>query len=97
MRDVICDCLGMISHKVRNGSVTLTDIRTMFDTLCSGLGIDASIREVAGYYNKPEVNVRSIIKRKVLSKPKRRVYYNFTEICRKVPRLWRKTLLDRDD
>ena len=97
MRDVLCDCLGLIERKIQTGRVTVSDVRSMMDSLCSGIGIDASIKEIAGYYNTSEVNARSLIKRKIFSKPKRRVYYNFTEICRKVPRSWRGTISNKDD
>lgn len=97
MREVLCDCLGIISQKVRNGSITITDIRTLTDALFSGSEIDASVKEVAGYYGQSETNVRSLIKRKILSKPKRKVYYNFTEICRKVPKSWHRTSSNTDD
>lgn len=97
MRKVLCDCLGMVERKIKNGTVTIGDVRAMFDALNSGVGIDASVKEIAGYYGKSEVNVRSVIKRKLISKPKRKVYYNFSELCRKVPNSWRVIHSDKDD
>lgn len=96
MREVLCDCLGLIEHKIKNGSVTISDIRTMVDTLVSSVGVDATIKEVAGFYNTSEVNVRSLIKRRIMRKPKRRVYYDFREICRNVPKSWHAKASDSD-
>ena len=96
MREVLCDCLGIIEKKIKDGTVTVGDIRTMVETLSSGVGVDASIREIAGYYGQSEVNVRSLIKRKIIGKPKRRVYYDFTEICSKVPQSWHVKLSHKD-
>ena len=97
MREVVGDCFGFIGHKIKDGTVTVDDVRSMFETVISSTGAKASIKEIASYYNKSEVNVRSVIKRRVLGKPRRRVYYDFSEVCRKVPASWRATANDKDD
>lgn len=88
MRDLLCECACFIGRKIKDGTVTASDVRTMFDTLSSTCGVDASIREIARHFGQSEVNVRSLIKRRILGKPRRRVYYDFNEVCRKVPSSW---------
>lgn len=97
MRDVLCDCLAFVGNKIKDGTVTIEDVRSMFETVMSSTGARASIKEIARYYGKSEVNVRSVIKRRVLGKPVRRVYYDFSEVCRKVPASWRITADSKDD
>ena len=97
MRDVLCDCLAFVGNKIKDGTVTIEDVRSMFETVMSSTGAMASIKEIARYYGKSEVNVRSVIKRRVLGKPVRRVYYNFSEVCRKVPESWRVRPSSKDD
>ena len=88
MRELLCECLRFIERKIEDGKVTINDIRTMTETLCSTLGIDATIKDIANFYDTSEINVRSLIKRRILGKPKRRVYYDFREIAEKVPAKW---------
>lgn len=97
MRDLLGECLCFIGGKIKDGTVTAGDVRTMFDTLSSTVGVDASIREVARHFNQSEVNVRSLIKRRIVGKPRRRVYYDFREVCRKVPASWHGKRSDKDD
>lgn len=97
MREVLCECLGLIENKIKDGSVTVSDIKSMVETLASSVGVDATVKEVAGFYNTSEVNVRSLIKRRILKKPKRRVYYDFREICRNAPKSWHAKSSGLDD
>lgn len=97
MRDVLCDCFAFVGNKIKDGTVTIEDVRSMFEIVMSSTGARASIKEIARYYGKSEVNVRSVIKRRVLGKPVRRVYYDFSEVCRKVPESWHVRPSSKDD
>lgn len=97
MRDVLCDCLGMIELKIKSGSVTIGDLKSILEALAASVGIKASAKEIAEYYGESEVNVRSLIKRRLISKPQRRVYYNFSELCKKVPKSWHIKSCDKDE
>ena len=50
----------------------------------------ATADDLAAYYGKTKDAVHLIVHRKLLSKPKRRVLYDFREFRRVIPEKWRK-------
>ena len=54
------------------------------------LEIWGTIEDIAKYYNKTPNNVRVVINRRLLSKPKRKVLYSFTDFAKIVPDSWKK-------
>jgi len=54
------------------------------------LNVIGTVEDFAKYCEKPEVEVRKVINRKVLDKPKRRVYYRFIPFIRSIPNKWLK-------
>ena len=89
MRELLCECLEFIGKRIKDGTVTAGDVKAMAGTLMSCVGVKATISELAGWFGQSEVNVRSLIKRRVTGKPTRRVYYDFNEVSTKAPESWR--------
>ena len=90
MRNALADMFGILEHKTRQGSLTVDDMKSILSALEAGGGVKATIRDLAGYYGKKEVDVRNVIHRNLMPKPMRRVYYDFGRFCRIVPKKWRK-------
>lgn len=38
MRDVLCDCFAFVGNKIKDGTVTIEDVRSMFETVMSSTG-----------------------------------------------------------
>lgn len=55
------------------------------------LELYGTIEDMAKFYNVPESKVRNTINRKMIEKPKRRVYYRFLSFLKIVPEKWRKS------
>jgi len=88
LRDTLDECLEMLQNKIRGGRFTAGDLRALLDAFTAGGGVSATAQDLAELYGTTEVNVRSVIKRRVRSKPRRRVYYDLLEFSRAVPKSW---------
>ena len=89
MRDALADWLGMLAHKARTGQLTAEDAAVLYRAICDAGGIRATVRDLAGYYNQSEDNVRHVIHRNLLPAPERRVYYDFASVRNVAPDKWR--------
>ena len=58
-------------------------------TAAENLNLYGTIEDLAKYYGVPESKVRNTINRKMIEKPKRRVYYRFLSFRKIVPKKWR--------
>jgi len=90
LRDALDDVLEMLQQKIRRGRLTLSDFRSIFNALAEGGGISATISDLAEFYGTSEVNVRSVIKRRAVGEPQRRVYYDFLKFNRQAPSSWHR-------
>lgn len=88
MRDTLAEFFGMLQYKVKHGFFTVDDVKAMLRAVESCGGLSATIQDLAGYYHTSEVNVRSVIKRRIIDKPKRKVYYDFLQFSDVVPPSW---------
>ena len=88
MRDALADMLSMLEYKVRNDALTSDDIHILFGAIEASGGVRATIRDIANYYGKKEVDVRNVICRNYLPKPTRRLYYDFGRFAKVAPKSW---------
>lgn len=90
IRRSLCEYLGFLQHKIECGSLTLDEECALLRLLEESLRISATVEDLAGYYGKTPEAIRTVIHRRMLSKPKRRVMYSFREFARIIPEKWRK-------
>ena len=88
IRDTLDGCLELLQNKIKAGKFTASDMRALLGAFTAGGGVIATVSDLAELYGTSEVNVRSVIKRRVRGKPRRRVYYDFLEFSRAVPKTW---------
>lgn len=88
MREALGEFLGILQYKVKHGVMNADDVRAILQAIEAGGGVSATVSDLAAFYHTSEVNVRSVIKRRVFRKPVRRVYYDFWEFSRVVPATW---------
>ena len=88
MREALGEFLGILQYKVKHGVMNADDVRAILSAIETVGGISATVSDLAGFYHTSEVNVRSVIKRRVFRKPVRRVYYDFGEFRSAVPETW---------
>lgn len=88
IRDALAEMLDLISYKVRSGSMSEDDVKSILSIIHSGGGIKATIKDLASFYGQSEDNVRHVIHRGFMPKPERRVYFDFKAFRELVPEKW---------
>lgn len=90
MRKMLGEFFGFMKHKVEKGSLTLEEQQALLRIFEESMPIYATADDLAEFYGKTRDSVHLIIHRKLLSKPKRRVLYDFREFRKIAPDKWRK-------
>lgn len=89
IKQVILDVLDYLLYQVVNDKCTPEELRNIKDNFVDNLEVDATIKDIAQYYGKTENDVSTVISRR-LSKPKRKVMYNFAWFARVMPKTWKR-------
>lgn len=90
IKGLVLEILDFYRYKILSDKCTPEDLETIFDALDKNIISEASIKDIAEYYGQSESNVRNIASRKIIDKPKRRVFYNFAKFVQIVPVGWIK-------
>ena len=91
LKNNLSEILGYIKYKVDNDLCTPEEIESVSRMAMENLELYGTIEDMARFYNVPESKVRNTINRKMIEKPKRRVYYRFLSFMKIVPGKWRKS------
>jgi len=84
-------------YKLDNNLCMPEELRSLERMAESNLKLNGTISDFAKFYGVSEVNVRSTINRKLISKPIRRVLYPFHKFSKIVPESWRRKGLGKID
>lgn len=87
----LSEILGYIKYKLDNDLCTPEEIESVSRMVQENLELHGTIEDIARYYGVPESRVRNTINRKMIEKPKRRVYYRFLSFMKIAPEKWRKS------
>lgn len=87
----LSEIIGFIKYKVDNDLCTPEEIEAVSKMAMENLKLYGTIEDLAKFYDVPESKVRNTINRKMIEKPKRRVYYRFLSFMKIVPTKWRKS------
>ena len=88
-RNALTEILTFVLSRVQSGQMTLEEVNSWVDIILGSCTIWATAEELAAFYGQSEQNVRSLINRRYVGKPKRRVYYSFNLFSRIVPQSWK--------
>ena len=88
--DLVRQTLDFFRYKLDNNLCTMEEIDSVAKMLESGMKVMGTVEDFAKFCETSEGNVRNVINRKVLDKPKRRVYYRFLPFIKNVPTKWLK-------
>lgn len=91
IKRILLNILDYLKYQVENDKCTMEEMRSIQSAIVNNLDIDASVMDVAQHYNQKESNVRNVLTRGYIGKPKRKVYYNFAKILKIVPSNWYKS------
>ena len=90
LKNNLSEILGYIKYKVDNNLCTPEELDSVCRMAKENLELNGTIEDLARFYNVPESKVRNTINRKMIEKPKRRVYYRFLSFMKIVPQKWRE-------
>lgn len=85
----LSEILGYIKYKVDNDLCTPEEIESVSKMAQANLKLYGTIEDLAKFYGVSESRIRNTINRKLIDKPKRRVYYRFLSFMRIAPDRWR--------
>jgi hypothetical protein len=88
--ELLIEILEFYIFKLKAGKCTQQEAESATKTIVSNMEIDGSISDFAKFYNVSESNVRAVIARKLLAKPKRILLYPFHKFIQIIPESWRK-------
>lgn len=90
IKKMLLEVIDFYRYKVDNDQCTDSDMRSAFNLLSNNLVCDTTIKDLAIHFDQSESNVRNVIARFYIPKPKRRVFYDFMEFLKVMPRKWLK-------
>ena len=91
LKNNLSEIIGYIKYKVDNDLCTPEEIESVSRMAMENLELYGTIEDMASFYNVPESKVRNTINRKMIERPKRRVYYRFISFMKIVPKKWRNS------
>ena len=86
----LSEILDYYKYKIDNDLCTMEEIEETSRLLQENMAVHGTIEDLARFYGVTEAKVRNTINRKMIEKPKRRVYYRFISFMKIVPNKWRK-------
>ena len=89
VKRILSDFLGFLRYKVDNDKLTLEEEQAFVKLIEDNLPISGTSDDFAKYYRQSPVNVRSVINRKMMDKPRRMVMFSFLKFSRIIPEKWR--------
>lgn len=97
IREALADMFGILEDKVRRGSMSFDDVNAIVSIIEANGGISATVSDLARFYSQSEDNVRHVLHRSYMPKPKRRVYYDMLSFTKNVPQKWRERASSSDN
>ena len=84
----LASILEFTVSRAKSGQMSLEEVNSWLEMLLERSVLWASVQELADFYHQSEHNVRCLINRRYVGKPKRRVYYSFNQFSKIVPKSW---------
>lgn len=76
-KKIVLDVLDYIRFKIENDRLTMAEVESIARTIEGGLNLSGTIDDLSAFYGQPKNNVKTVICRKLIDKPERRVSYRF--------------------
>ena len=89
-KEIILEFLDFLRFKVENDRLTMEEADSIAKTLEEGINLTGTLDDLSEFYGQPKTNIKTVICRKLLSKPQRRVFYSFNAFRKVIPQRWRR-------
>lgn len=88
IKKALLEIIDFYRYKIVNDKCTSDDMKAAFELLHDNAVSEATIRDIAVHYGQSESNVRNVLSRSYIGKPKRRVHYDFMKVLKIIPSSW---------
>lgn len=89
-KKIVLEFLDFLKYKVENDLLTMEDIDSIARVVKADLKIMGTLDDLASFYGQSKTNVSSVINRRMIQKPQRRIYYSFNAFQKITPEKWKK-------
>ena len=86
VKKMLLEIIDFYREKIVNDKCSEADMRSVFKMLSENAIGDVTIGELAEYYNQSESNVRNVLSRNYIGKPRRKLLYNFMNVIKVIPK-----------
>lgn len=86
---ILSEFLSYLKYKVDNDLLTMEEVESIVRTLEDNLTVLGTADDFARFYCQPRTNISSVINRKMMAKPIRKVYYPFKAFRKIIPEKWK--------
>lgn len=87
-KKLLLEFLSFLKYKVDNDLLTMEEVDSIVKTIDDNIRVLGTADDFATFYGQSKTNVSSVINRRMLEKPKRRVFYDFNAFRKIVPNKW---------
>jgi hypothetical protein len=88
LRQLIIEILKHWQFQLETNQCTEPTLRSIFCMVAENVVDESDVKNIADFYHQKENNVRSVISKNLIAKPKRKVIYNFLEFLKIKPKNW---------
>lgn len=88
-KKVLAEFLGFLKYKVDHDLLTMEEVESLAKAIEENVTILGTTDDFARYYGQSKTNVSSVINRRMIQKPTRKVYYSFKAFRKIIPDKWR--------
>lgn len=88
-KKMLSEFLSYLQYKVDNDLLTMEEVECMARGIEENLTLLGTADDFARFYKQSRTNVSSVINRRMIEKPVRKVYYRFNAFRRIIPEKWK--------
>lgn len=90
VQEELVKLLDYYKEQMKSGGCTMGAMLSLYGFLMENIDVVGTTKDFAEFFGIPESTVRSVIARKMIQKPTRRVFYPFHSFVKIAPRNWFK-------
>lgn len=87
-KKIILEVLSFLRYKIENDFLTMEEVESVSKLIENSLAVLGTADDFARYFGKPKTNISSVINRRMMEKPVRKVFYRFSSFLKIVPDKW---------
>ena len=87
-KKILLEILSFLRYKIENDFLTMEEVESVSKVIENSLVVLGTADDFARYFGKPKTNISSVINRRMLDRPVRKVFYRFNSFLKTVPEKW---------